>query len=141
MTTASEFFATGGIDGDTARLLQRYGFDHVTFEQLQERLRRGEAGDAHNRITDEVVPPAVGDVKALPPIGSDSRAALHQRGAAAIRDGHVAAVVLAGGMATRFGGLVKAAVEVIPEKSFLALKIDDIRRTAAAVSGRVPVFV
>jgi len=53
----------------------------------------------------------------------------------------VAAVVLAGGMATRFGGVVKAAVEVARGKTFLDLKLADIRATAARSQGHVPVYL
>jgi predicted DNA repair protein MutK len=41
------------------------------------------------------------------------------------------AVVLAGGMATRFGGVVKAVVPVLDGKSFLELKHDDLARVSA----------
>ena len=39
-----------------------------------------------------------------------------EKGEAAMRRGEVGAVILAGGMATRFGGVVKAAVEAVIEE-------------------------
>lgn len=129
------------IDDTTRELLQRYGFDREIFEQLRERLQKGLATDAHNRIEGDVQAPAVGDVRPLPPIGSDSRKALHEKGLEALRRGQVGAVILAGGMATRFGGVVKAAVEVVSGKSFLDLKLADIHRVAREAQAKVPVFV
>ena len=48
-------------------------------------------------------------------------------------------VILAGGMATRFGGGVKAAVDVLPGWSFLALKLADMQNVATRAGGSVPV--
>ena len=50
-------------------------------------------------------------------------------GAAALREGEIALVVLAGGMATRFGGGVKATAEALDGMSFLEVKL---RRDGAA---------
>jgi UTP--glucose-1-phosphate uridylyltransferase len=47
-----------------------------------------------------------------------------------MRRGEVGAVILAGGMATRFGGVVKAAVEVLDGQSFLELKLKDLAAVA-----------
>lgn len=129
------------LDSGTSQLLERYGFDARTFEQLRERLARGEAGDAHNRLRDKVEAPRPGDVRPLPALGSAERKRLSARGEAAIRAGEVAAVVLAGGMATRFGGVVKAAVEVAEGKTFLDLKLADIQACAARCSGSIPVYL
>ena len=126
------------LSADVVALLERYGFDRKTFEALRARLARGGASDADNRIRGLVEPPAEGDVRQLPRIGTPERLALAERGEQAIREGKVAAVVLAGGMATRFGGVVKAAVPVAREKTFLDLKLADIRASATRAGGRVP---
>jgi UTP--glucose-1-phosphate uridylyltransferase len=129
------------VDEGTRKILQSYGFEPPLFEKLRERLRRGEAGDEQNRIRGKVEPPAPGDVVPLPPLGSDSRELLASKGREAIGRGEVAAVILAGGMATRFGGVVKAAVEVIAGKSFLDLKVMDVRRAAGEAGGRIPIWL
>jgi len=129
------------LPNETQELLKRYGFSRPTFEQLRERLTRGEASDESNRIRGTVEAPAAGDVIALPPLGSSERQTLDALGSEAIRAGKVAAVVLAGGMATRFGGVVKAAVEVARGKTFLDLKLADIRASAERAKGRVPTFL
>jgi UTP--glucose-1-phosphate uridylyltransferase len=74
-------------------------------------------------------------------MGGELRRELSAIGENAIRRGEVAAVILAGGMATRFGGVVKAAVEVLDGASFLELKLRDIAKTAERCEGRIPVFL
>jgi UTP--glucose-1-phosphate uridylyltransferase len=53
----------------------------------------------------------------------------------------VGAVVLAGGMATRFGGVVKAAVPVFDGRTFLEIKVDDVATCAEHAGGRIPLYV
>ncbi len=129
------------VDDATQALLTRFGFDAPTFEALRARLRDGLAGDAQNRLHGLVSPPAPEDVTPLPPPGSAAHESLAARGRDAIRAGHVGAVVLAGGMATRFGGVVKAAVDALPGRSFLDLKLSELRLTAERLGGRVPVYL
>ncbi len=65
-------------------------------------------------------------------------------GEAAIRAGEVAALVLNGGLATRFGGLVKGVVPVTgddPRRSFLALKLGALRATARRFKASIPAIV
>ena len=129
------------IDAETAQLLQRYAFEDIPFESLQERLAQGQLGASQNRITGCVEPPDEGDLQALPPLGGDLRRALAARGEEAMRRGEVAAVILAGGMATRFGGVVKAAVEVLDGQSFLDLKLKDIAAVAERANATIPVYL
>jgi UTP--glucose-1-phosphate uridylyltransferase len=120
-----------------AALLDQYDFDRKTFEKLRERLARGEANDDSNRVTGRVEQPHPGDIEPLPALGTKERKEFDAIGSEAIRAGKVAAVVLAGGMATRFGGVVKAAVEVARGKSFLDLKLADIRACAKRLDGKL----
>lgn len=129
------------IDAATEAFLQRYGFEDIPFEELTARLREGVAGPAQNRIVGDVQPPNEGDLRALPPMGGESRQQLAETGQEAMRRGEVAAVILAGGMATRFGGVVKAAVEVLDGASFLELKLRDIAAAAERAKARIPVYL
>ena len=102
--------------------------DQALLARFAERARHEASGA--DQIRGAIEPLASGDATML-----DERfAAL---GAAAIARGEVGVVVLAGGMATRFGGVVKAAVPVAGGKSFLAVKVADARRAAGP---RVPVY-
>ncbi len=128
-------------DAPTAALLDRYGFDGALFERLRQRLRAGEEGAQANVLRGQVEPPSREDLYALPPRGSAAFAALAARGERALAAGEVGVVILAGGMATRFGGGVKAAVEVWPGWSFFALKLADVLGTSRRLGARIPVFL
>jgi UTP--glucose-1-phosphate uridylyltransferase len=118
------------LDAETRALLQRFGFEASVFAELRERLRDGTASDA-NRLAGKIEAPGADDVRPLPAQGSRDRARLAEMGRAHIAAGKVGAVVLAGGMATRFGGVVKAAVEAVDGKSFLDLKLADLAKVPA----------
>ena len=133
--------ASYDIDAATDQLLQEYGFEAIPFELLRQRLDGGTAGPEHNRLTARVEVPEVGDLLPLPPLGGDARAALDEKGAQALRRGEVGAVILAGGMATRFGGVVKAAVPVMNGATFLDLKLKDIAAVAERCDARIPVYL
>ncbi len=129
------------LDDDTRALLARYGFDEAQFLALRQRFVSGELGVDGNRLRATVEPPYAGDIERLPPAGSAARKELHQLGLTALSRGEVGCVVLAGGMATRFGGVVKAAVPALGERSFLSLKLGGIRVAAERAGGSVPVYV
>ncbi len=101
--------------------LDLYGFDEARLARLGERLQRG--ADDTGVVTGRVEPPAPADVAKLPAPGTKERAELEALGASALAAGKVALVVLAGGMATRMGGVVKALVEALPGKTFLDLRL------------------
>jgi UTP--glucose-1-phosphate uridylyltransferase len=129
------------IDPDLGDVLERYGFDEAQFLRLQSEVREGRLSSGRNRLTEGVEPPEVGDVVSLPAPGEAGRQKAYAAGAAAIRDGAVAMAVLNGGMATRFGGVVKGIVEAFDGRSFLEWKLIDAERTAAALGGRVPCVI
>lgn len=126
------------FDDTTRALLQRYGFEAERFEVLRKRLIAGDA-TRDNRLKAEVTPPLEGEVECLPRLGSEERKRLFEVGQAAIERGEVAMVVLAGGMATRFGGVVKATVDAAGGETFLGLKLRDAE-AAAGENGRVPIY-
>lgn len=129
-----------GLDGRTREVLDRFGFDAHVFAYLRERLRAS-GGKWDNVVRGTVDHPAPADVAPLPPEGSEQHRALTARGLEAIAAGQVAAVVLAGGMATRFGGVVKAASEVLPGRSFLQVKLADVALAATRARGSIPVYL
>lgn len=112
------------LPNDVKDRLARYGFDPKRLLKLGEKLARGEV-DA-GVVTGRIEPPAAGDVVTPPAVGTPEYKALEERGAAALRAGKVALVVLAGGMATRMGGVVKALVEALPGKTFLDIRLAEI---------------
>ena len=129
------------IDGDLLAQLERHHFDEAAFDHHRELLRTDAIGPGHNTITGELALPAATDVTTLAARGTAEHDRLSELGRRAISAGQVGAVILAGGMATRFGGVVKAAVECVDGWSFLEVKLADIAKTAADAGGQVPVFL
>jgi UTP--glucose-1-phosphate uridylyltransferase len=117
------------IDPATRAELSRFGFDEAQLERFATRLRdRSVTTDPY--VTGTITQLGPGDASPL-------TAAHRERGLAAVRAGQVGVVILAGGMATRFGGVVKAAVPVTHGKTFLGLKVADVAKLAAPV----PIYV
>jgi len=127
----------GAVSADQAATLHDYGFDLERFEGLARRLRCGDFGEDSNRIQGAVEAPAGADFIPWPGRDEKNQSRLREVGERAIAAGEVSLVVLAGGMATRFGGVVKGAVDVLPGRSFLDLKLSELRITAP----NVPVFI
>jgi UTP--glucose-1-phosphate uridylyltransferase len=127
------------LDAATEQLLGRYGFDRELFEALRARVVAGELSPASNVVGGGVEPPSDQDVRRLPEHGGAAWSEAREAGMRALEDGRVAQVVLAGGMATRFGGLVKGAVEALDGRSFLAWKLAETARLADAVGTEIPV--
>ena len=121
-----------------ARLNAR-GFD-------PERLRAwardlGQGREARNRLPGKVEPPAPGDVIDAPVPRTAEHARLHALGLEALRRGEVALCVLAGGMATRMGGVVKSLVEALPGKTFLDLRLAENAHLQRLGGHRVPLWL
>jgi UTP--glucose-1-phosphate uridylyltransferase len=107
------------------------------FEELAERWRAGAWTAESNRLHD-VRPLEPGDVAELPPRDSREYHALRDRGKQAIERGEVGAIILAGGMATRFGyDRPKGLYPILDEKSFLQIKIEWMLEVAPGI----PIFI
>lgn len=59
----------------------------------------------------------------------------------ALRNGECAMVVLAGGMATRMGGVVKSLVEALPGKRFLDLRLEELATLERRSGQKVPLWL
>ena len=129
------------IDDDTRRTLDAYGFDQVAFDALRDRVRSGALGPTTNVVQGVVGPPLPEDIAVLPEPGTPEFEKAHETGLSALRQGEVASIVLNGGMATRFGGVVKGVVEAVDGKSFLEIKIAQAEEIAQALGAEVPVVV
>jgi UTP--glucose-1-phosphate uridylyltransferase len=122
-------------------LLERYRFDPVLFEELRQRVADGELSPEANRLTGRVEPPPEDELVRLPPTAEPGFEEAFDAGLAAFTRGEIAVAVLNGGMATRFGGVVKGIVEAVDGRSFLELKAREAARAAAASGGDVPFVV
>ena len=125
------------VTTEQRQMLERYGFDAEAFASLRTQLAAGRFPASRNEVSATLSPPEPTDVLPWPEEGSQQAAEVRKLGHEAIARGEVAVAILNGGMATRFGGVVKGVVEVTQGQSFLALKLRDVCRQP----GRVPVFL
>lgn len=126
-------------DRETAVVLERFGFDEPLFEVLRARVADGELSSESNVIRGSIEPPRAGDVTSLPAPGDADYEDTREAGFDALRRGEVAQVVLAGGMATRFGGVVKAVLAAVDGMSFLEAKLMQTAALEREVGLTVPV--
>ncbi|MGH2977412.1 MAG: UTP--glucose-1-phosphate uridylyltransferase [Gaiellaceae bacterium] len=101
-------------------ILERYGFDEPLFEELRARVARGELSRKANLVRGTLEPLADDELAHLPDEAESDFAG-------------VAAAVLNGGMATRFGGAVKGLVEAVDGVPFLDWKLRDAERAGVPV--------
>jgi UTP--glucose-1-phosphate uridylyltransferase len=101
----------------------------------------GRDRDARNRLPGTVEPPLAEDVVDLPPPGSPEHLRNEALGRDAIARGEVALCVLAGGMATRMGGVVKALVEALPGKTFLDMRLLEMTAVQNKFGARPPLWL
>jgi UTP--glucose-1-phosphate uridylyltransferase len=116
-------------------LAKRVRFDAARLSRFARDIADGRLGPDSNRLREAPVPPRAGDVDLLDEIASDEGLGLEERGREALARGEVACAVLNGGMATRFGGVVKGIVPAVAGRSFL-----EIKRSQACARG-VPFVV
>jgi UTP--glucose-1-phosphate uridylyltransferase len=122
--------------------LEQHGFDARLFERWQGAVASGAMAKARNAVQSPILAPPPGTIRALPEASTTAWRELEQAGDEAIRARQLGVVILNGGMATRFGGVVKGIVDVLGAgRSFLALAMADVRRAEAQAGGRIPVFL
>jgi UTP--glucose-1-phosphate uridylyltransferase len=124
---------------DVRALLAEYCFDVGSFLSLASRVQSD--GGIDNRVSDPVLPPGPGDIDELPERGTERRTELERIGQKALESGKVALVVLAGGMATRMGGVVKALAEALPGRTFLDLHLAEREAIARTTGTRPPLWL
>lgn len=120
------------IDRD---LLAEFAFDRARFEADRLAIEEGRL-DASTHVVRATIEPAPAVVNL-----DDRASEAKDAGEAALASGKVASVVLNGGMATRFGGVVKGVVEVYDGHSFIALKAEDIRRARDRFGRPIPLVL
>jgi UTP--glucose-1-phosphate uridylyltransferase len=127
------------VDAGTRSILDRFGFDETLFESLRGRVAAGELSPESNVVHGVLEAPREDDLIGLPAPADDRYDATRTAGLEALGRGEVAQVVLAGGMATRFGGVVKAVLEAVDGKSFLEAKLGQTAALEHELGVTVPV--
>lgn len=132
------------IDPALTQRLAAAGFDRARFLALAGTLTDGDPETrrrTRNTVKGEVTAPRPGEIAELPPAGSPERERLRARGAAALAAGELAFCTMAGGMATRMGGIVKALVEVEGGHTFLDLRLGENRSASERAGRPVPLWL
>ena len=137
MTTLEAQLAA--LPADFQKTLAECGFNAARLVELAKPLQNGVAAD--NLVKGVLTPPTASDVVQLPAPGTAEHARLRALGEESLRRGEYALVVLAGGMATRMGGVVKALVDAIPGKSFLDLRLREVEVLAQRYGARPPLWL
>ncbi len=127
--------------------LDTAGFDEKRLCDLAAPLHaraRGEATidrDARNRVHGEVEPPRPEDILDAPAPSSPDYERLAASGMESLRRGELALCVMAGGMATRMGGVVKALVEAFEGRTFLELRLGENATWSRRAGVPVPLWL
>jgi UTP--glucose-1-phosphate uridylyltransferase len=124
---------------DLRARLERAGFDRARLLRLAGALAAPDAAAKRadeNRVKGPVRGPSDDEILAIDPTDS---ARLAKIGHDAIVRGELAFCVMAGGMATRMGGVVKALVEAFGGHTFLSLRLGENRTVSARPGQTKPV--
>ncbi len=131
-----------GLNEQQLAFLATYGFDAERFARWQSEVADGTLSIAKNAVADDLLAPPPGTIRKLPGSSSKGWRDLDRIGREAIAQGQLGIVVLNGGMATRFGGMVTGMVPVLGRtRSFLALCVEDVQRAEHLYSGKVQLFL
>ena len=116
------------LPAETAATLREFHFDRIPFDTLRARIAGAADLEDLHRIREPISAGDPSSVHDMPSAESADGQALAREGAEAIARGELAAVVLAGGMATRFGSTVKALARLFDDRPvrFLDAKLADI---------------
>lgn len=132
--------ALSKLDATTRQKLAAHGFSAERLERLAHSLTEGDAEhrrDARNRVA-TASPPKPGDIKLAPARGDEPFARI---GRDALKQGKLAFCVMAGGMATRMGGVVKALVDVADHMSFLDARLLENKWASERAGRPVPLWL
>ncbi len=134
------------LDQDLANLpqalverLSARGFDRQRLLEWSALVGRDRA--SRNQLPGTVEPPRPEDVVDLPAPGSSEHAHNEKLGREALARREVALCVLAGGMATRMGGVVKALVEALPGHTFLDMRLLEMETIHRDLGVRPPLWL
>lgn len=128
--------------------LKAAGFDEARLLSLAATLEGGASGEAagrrrdlRNRVRGQVLPPLDDEAMRMPRRGDPQYERLEQLGRDALARGEVALCVMAGGMATRMGGCVKALVDVLEGHTFLDLRLRANANWTKSLGRPVPLWL
>lgn len=126
------------LHGTVRKSLDAHGF---SAPWLIEQARLSRSGKRSNTVQGDIAPLGVDDLVNLPEKGSARFEELHALGSEALRQGQCALAVLAGGMATRMGSVIKALVPATAGRTFLELRLAEQTFLAAKYGTTPPLWL
>lgn len=119
----------------------KYKYSRPVFDALREKYLKKEFTKEGNVLKAKVEPLAEEVYKKKKDFPADVCERYNQLGAEVIKQGKLGCVIVNGGMATRFGGVVKGTVKVYDDKSFLQIKLEQIKKVQDKYGVKIPVFI
>jgi UTP--glucose-1-phosphate uridylyltransferase len=122
--------------------LDQYGFDELLLDNWRKGVREGWYSRENNWVQSEIHGPETETIESFPKRETERRDELQAIGLESLRRGELGIVILNGGMATRFGGAVKGTVPVLGSRSFLQLRMEDVRRAQGDTDDiQIPIYL
>jgi UTP--glucose-1-phosphate uridylyltransferase len=122
-----------------ADLLRRFDFDATLCLSQMRAVREGTSDELSAQLGDNF---EVADgITTVNYDGRSDEQRAHAAGVQALARGEVAVLVLNGGLATRFGGVVKGTVPVFDNFSFLGAKVSDLIRAKSLFGKNIPLLI
>lgn len=118
--------------------LEQHGFSP---NWLVEQARLSATGERSNIVSGEITPLESHALLEVPELGGQRYQELHERGTEALRSGECALAVLAGGMATRMGGVIKALVPAVDDLTFFDLRLTEQRALEKRYGKKPPLWL
>ncbi len=132
------------LDPQLMARLRAHGFDPDRLAAWAATLREGDPAtrrDTRNRVQGEVRAPGPDELWQVPPPASPEAERLAELGRSAMARGELAFCVMAGGMATRMGGVIKALVPAVDDKTFLDIRLAENAVVSDRAGRPVPLWL
>jgi UTP--glucose-1-phosphate uridylyltransferase len=121
--------------------LKRYKFDFSLWHSFQNTIKTQGYNKNLTQIKGKLDIPLEDQIIKLEHIPTEKKKELFSLGQEAIRRSQLGIIILNGGMATRFGGVVKGLYKVIDKKSFLELKLKEVNLSSCKYKGTISVYI
>lgn len=120
---------------------EKYKFIEEYFTNLKNEYLNKNYSIIKNKAFSKIKCPPEDNFNHFPDYSSPLYHKYEKTGIDAIKNNEVALVIVNGGMATRFGNCVKGIVEVIDGKSFLQLKLENVKKINKIYKAELNVFL
>ncbi|MFH1541021.1 MAG: UTP--glucose-1-phosphate uridylyltransferase [Elusimicrobiota bacterium] len=122
------------------KVLKRHDYNEKLFENLRKKYLTGELSNENNILKAKVDPPDETKFFNFKKDASQNER-LKIVGAKVIKSGKLGVVIVNGGTASRFGGVVKGIIEVYDGKSFLQIKLEQIKKINQKYNVQIPIYL